>query len=130
MVVRKGRVCQLDSKQALCRVQFNEKLITDYLPWLTSAGSLVRVWNPPQVGEQVVVIANELDFSDGIIIGSLFQQAYPAPASKDNQLSLVFADQSQITKTNQGDLMVKQQGNLLIEASGEMKLKAQRIDLN
>jgi phage baseplate assembly protein gpV len=59
-VLRAGTVFKVDYKAGKARVRIGkkddeDKLETDWLPWVSPRHSNVRVWNPPEVNEQVMV---------------------------------------------------------------------------
>lgn len=54
-VIRLGRVVEVDAEKARVRVQVGENT-TGERPWVTCAGA-IKIWNPPAVGEQVVLLS-------------------------------------------------------------------------
>lgn len=76
-----GVVAELDEAQARVRVDC-DGMRTDWIPWIERrAGPGVRTWSAPEVGEQVVVAAPYGDPAQGVVIGSVYQEAHDAPAS-------------------------------------------------
>ncbi len=51
-----------------------------------------RDWTPLDIGEQVVVLCPSGDFAQGIVMASLYQEAYPAPSRNLNEERKVFKD--------------------------------------
>lgn len=84
-LAREGTVLSVDLKAATCRVRF-EDLVTGDIPWLAARAGKTRIWSPPSVGEQVLVIAPEADTDRGIVIGSLSCSAHPNPAADGSTL--------------------------------------------
>jgi len=79
-VVLFGVVAELDEAAARVRVDV-DGMRTDWLPWLERrAGPNARTWLAPDVGEQVVVACPYGDPSQGVVIGSVYRQSFPAPA--------------------------------------------------
>lgn len=79
-VVRLGTIAALDP--AAARVKVNAAgLTTDWLPFTTSRAGADRTWHPPEVGEQVVLVAPHGDLGQAVVVGSVYQAAHPAPAS-------------------------------------------------
>jgi phage baseplate assembly protein V len=79
-VIMLGVIAELDEAAARVRVDA-DGLRTDWLPWCEHrAGPGARTWAPPEVGEQVVIACPYGDSSQAIVLGSVYQQAYPAPA--------------------------------------------------
>jgi len=71
--------------KALARVKIGSR-VTDFLPVVSIANSFVKVWIPPRVGEQVVVISPFGDASCGFIIPAIFNKECREPngANTDN----------------------------------------------
>lgn len=95
-LIRLGSVSEVDYEKALARVNFGQ-LKTWWVPWLTAKAGADRVWNPPQVGEQVVVISPHGDFKQSIIIGALYKAAYSANGDSLETKVSQYADGSVIT---------------------------------
>ena len=57
--------------KALARVKIGDR-VTDFLPVKMIANSFAKVWIPPRVGEQVVVISPLGDPSSGFIVPSIY----------------------------------------------------------
>ncbi|WP_019517263.1 phage baseplate assembly protein V [Sphingomonas sp. Mn802worker] len=94
-IAREGSVVSVDLETATARIQLADDLVTGDLPWLSPRMGDTRVWSPPSVGEQVLVIAPESDIARGIIMGSLSSSARPQPA-RDKKTLLDFADRALI----------------------------------
>lgn len=54
-LIRLGTIAEVDVEYAKVKVKLGENQ-TGWRPWLTTAGRL-KTWNPPVVGEQVVVLS-------------------------------------------------------------------------
>lgn len=87
-----GVISALDEANALARVDV-DGLITDWLHFAAArAGPGVREWSAPEVGEQVVVVSPYGDPSQGIIVCSVYQSAYAAPANVKTKHRTEFVD--------------------------------------
>lgn len=89
-LAREGTVVSVDYDAGTARVQF-EDLVTGDVPWLAPRAGETRIWSPPSIGEQVLVIAPEADTARGIIIGSLSSDAHPH-AGRDRATFADFKD--------------------------------------
>jgi phage baseplate assembly protein V len=75
-----GVIAELDEAQARVRVDC-DGLRTDWIPWVEyRAGPGLRTWSAPEVGEQVVVLCPCGDPAQGVVMGSVYQEAHDAPA--------------------------------------------------
>lgn len=95
-IAREGQVVSVDLAAGTARVSFTDDLVTGDIPWLSLRCGDTRVWSPPSVGENVLVIAPEADAARGIIIGSLSSGARPHPA-RDTRTLIDFADRALIS---------------------------------
>lgn len=87
-----GVVMELDESQALVRVSC-DGMMTGWIPWTAiGAGPGVRVWSAPEVGEQVVVLSPYGDPAQGVVIGRVYQDDYPPPASVKTTHRTEYAD--------------------------------------
>ncbi|MDW8337107.1 MAG: phage baseplate assembly protein V [Tepidimonas sp.] len=96
--VRLGTVTQFDARRCRVRVRLSEQgqqqAVTDWLPWATWSAGHLRVWNPPAVGEQCMVLSPSGDMAQAVAVPAVFQQqgAYPAPTSNPNWTLLQWDD--------------------------------------
>lgn len=90
-----GVVAELD--EAAARVTLDVcGLRTDWLPWIVRRAGPDAEWWAPEVGEQVLVACPCGDPSQGVIVGSIYQQDFPAPAAAKTVRRVTFADGSSV----------------------------------
>ena len=76
-----GVVDQLDEPNERIRVSA-DGMLTDWIPWGEQrAGPLKRTWSPPGEGEQVVVLSPYGDPAQAVVLCSINQDKFPAPAN-------------------------------------------------
>lgn len=75
-----GSVSEIDTSKARVRISYGDNT-TAWLPFATSRAGLDRVWHPPEVGEQVLVVCPCGDSNQGVVVGSVYCDTHPAPAS-------------------------------------------------
>ncbi len=129
-LMRLGTIESLDLAQATGRVRVGD-LLTDDLPLVAPRAGAVRIWSPPSVGEQVLLLCPEGDVQAGVILGGIFCDAHPAPAS-DTRFLIDFDDGTRITYDRQAHrLTVALGGNGTAEitAPGGLTLNAD-VQLN
>jgi len=78
-MLRLGTVESVDLAGVHCRVRVGE-IVTGDIPWLSPAAGATRIWCPPSVGEQVLLICPDGDEEAGIVLAGLYSDAHPAPA--------------------------------------------------
>lgn len=92
--VRLGVVAERDLGRARVRVRLDEQLLTDWLPWGAWAAGRLRVWSPPTIGEQCLVLSPSGDPESGVAMPAVFQQAgsFPTPSDNPDQTLLKWDD--------------------------------------
>ena len=104
-VVRPGVVAEVDfSSAARARVRikygesdFSSAAVTDWLPWLAPRAGGDTQWWPPEIGEQVVILAPSGELSNGIVLGSLYSDAHPAPETDPDKHLVRYSDGAEIS---------------------------------
>ena len=82
-LIRLGTVAEVDhgslpdKRPARVRVQSGD-LLTGWLPWTALRAGTTRDWDPPNVGEQVLVLSPSGQTAQGIAITGLFSALIPA----------------------------------------------------
>lgn len=74
----------------------------------------------PQIGDQVMVVYENGDFSSGSIVGRYFSVAQQAPAVPSGEIWAVHSTGSFIKMVTNGDVNVKTAGNLNATVAGNM----------
>ena len=93
-IARIARVTAVDLAAATCTVALGDpddehgEIFSPELRWLAPRAGALRVWSPPGVSEQVLVICPEGDLAQGVVLGGLWWNDHPAPASADILLAL------------------------------------------
>ncbi len=98
-LIRLGVIDRVDHASARVRVKIGD-LLTAWLPWATIKAGKDSAWWAPEKGEQVLVFSPSGDLAQGVVLGAIFQNAFPGlgPA--------VGATSKTPTYTVDGDLMV------------------------
>jgi len=90
-----GSVASVDYADATCTVQLGD-IETGPLHWITPRAGAVRIWSPPVVGEQCLILCPEGDLQNGIVLPAIFCDAFPAPATSANVTHIEFIDGARI----------------------------------
>ena len=150
--IRFGTIAEVDhgdpaqQKPARVRVQTGT-LLTGWLPWLNSRAGADREWNPPTVGEQVILLSPSGQLANGVAITGLFSDLIPANGdraalhrrtyrdgavieydSAAHKLTATIPGTADITTT--GNISITSQADITITAVGNFKVTAARVDLN
>lgn len=78
--INRGIVTDVDYANARCRVQI-DGLETDWLKFSATRIGKVKIWNPPCVGEQVLVISETGELSTGLVTTSFDYDDQPMPSA-------------------------------------------------
>lgn len=114
-LVRIGTVSAVDPATGLVKVDLGD-LVTDWVPWTTPRAGQDRVWSTPDIGEQVV-LASPGDPSQGVVLGSLFQDAHPQNGSAGKDRRITFKDGTVLEFDRDGSVM-----NVTLNPAGNMNL--------
>lgn len=90
--IRYGTVLAVDHDQARVRVKSGE-IESAWLPWSTGRASAAkRRWDPPEVGEQVVMLAPTGDLRQAVVLTGVFKQSAGAPSASPDKDTTVYGD--------------------------------------
>ncbi|WP_462327990.1 phage baseplate assembly protein V [Desulfobaculum sp.] len=127
-----GTVAEADYGAARVRVGLGGA-VSDWLPWLTLRAGGDRTWWAPEVGEQVMVLAPSGDTSQGVVLGSIFQSAHPAPAASPDVDRHVYGDGAVVEYDRSahrlravvpGDIVGEAAQDVTVQAGGEVNVSA------
>jgi phage baseplate assembly protein V len=90
-LIRLGHVAEVDHAAARIRVQ-SGGLLSTWIPWVTPRAGFTRVWNPPTVGEQVLILSPSGELAAGVALAGLYQSAHPAPSDSPTLHRMTFPD--------------------------------------
>ena len=99
-MIRIGTIAEVDHAARRVRVQ-SGLLLTDWLKWRAGRAGATRTWNPPTVGEQVMVLSPSGELANGIVIPSIYSDEHDAPSGDADMHVIVFPDGATITYNHQ-----------------------------
>lgn len=100
-LLRFGAVTAVDPSRARVRVATGGAE-TQWLPWLEVRAGASRTWDPPTVGEQVIVLAPAGELATAVVLTGLYRDNHPAPVNGENLWHRIFPDGAQIQYDHQG----------------------------
>ncbi|WP_084390914.1 phage baseplate assembly protein V [Novosphingobium capsulatum] len=80
-LIRFGRVVSVDHAAGKCVVEIDEDLQTGPIRWAAPRMGETRVWCPPAIGEQVLVLCPAGEIGAAIAIGGIACNAFPVPGN-------------------------------------------------
>jgi len=81
-LVRLGTVAEVQVQPPRVRVNTGN-ITTTWLPWLALRAGTSKEWDPPTVGEQVVLLSPSGVLAQGVALGGLFSDANPANGDRE-----------------------------------------------
>ncbi|WP_257575834.1 phage baseplate assembly protein V [Sphingomonas sanguinis] len=124
-LLREGLVASVDHDAGTCTVDLSDDLTTGPVPFLSPRMGNVRVWLPPAIGEQVLVLAPEGDTARGIVIGGLASDARPQ-VGRGPGAAIEFGDGARLAydpQTHGLTITLPAGGTAAIVADGGLSLK-------
>jgi len=126
-MVRRGIVCELNTKESMVRVNFEDKdaTVSAELKVLNRGSGVKKDYWIPELGDEVLCIFenNDENLSDGYVVGSFFCDTRPPQVDSADIMRIDFGDGSYIEHD-------RSTGNLTIDCTGEVTIRAKRINLN
>ncbi len=131
-LIRIGTVSAVDlaSQPARARVASGD-LETNWLPWLELRAGTTTTWNPPTVGEQVVLLCPDGDPAGGVVLAGLNSEAIPAPSGSAAEHVTRYPDGARIVYDHEaGKLTAEGIKTAMIQASESATVKCPEITLD
>ena len=94
-LIQVGVVSALDEANGLVQVDLGGPSTT-WIPWATVRAGGDRTWWAPEVGEQVIVLAPSGELANAFVVGSLYQDQHPQPATNKDIHRTEYADGSSV----------------------------------
>lgn len=76
-IVRLGTIAEVQMQPPRVKVK-SGTLTTTWLPWLALRAGADREWDPPTIGEQVVLLSPSGHLAQGLVLTGLFSDLIPA----------------------------------------------------
>lgn len=129
-LIRVGIVIDVDHDAPAVRVSDGE-LETNWLKWLEPRAGQTTDWDPPTVGEQVVLLSPSGELSGAIVLRGLHSDLIPHPSKDPNKKVREYPDGARVEYDHKtGAMKISGIKSLLIEADESIAFKAARLDLN
>lgn len=81
-LVRLGTVAAVQVQPPRVQVK-SGKILTAWLPWLSLRAGGDREWDPPTIGEQVVLLSPSGLLAQGVVLAGLFSDQVPANGDRE-----------------------------------------------
>lgn len=131
-LIRIGEVIELQATPLAARVKIGDNE-TDWITIAHRRAGTANDFDPPSIGEQVILFSPSGDLSQAILFGSLYSDNNDQPAQSLNEFHRQFSDGTfvnynsdshHLNLTVKGDLTVSINGNVSIEVNGDAAVTA------
>ena len=95
-MIRLGSIAEVDLAAVRVRVA-SGGIVTGWLPWKHARAGTTADWDPPTVGEQVIILSPSGDTAVGIVLTGINSKAHPAPSASGDQCLRAYPDGARIT---------------------------------
>lgn len=147
-MIRFGTIAEVKlSNPPRVKVKSGE-ITTRWLPWAGGrAGAGKRRWDPPEVGEQVMMLSAGGDMRQALVIPGIYQSAHAAPSDNGDLDLTEYSDGTKVSYNRASHALTADLGptkifadrtKLVLECNGSkielsaegIKLTGSRIDIN
>jgi phage baseplate assembly protein V len=90
-LIRFGTIADIDHDAQRVRVLVG-KNTTAWRPWITSRAGDAQTWFPPSMGEQVIVLSPEGDFTNAAILPAIYSDKCTSPSTNPAHHTTRYAD--------------------------------------
>ena len=123
-LIRLGKVASVDLASARCTVTIDDDFETPPLRWIEPRMGKTRVWSPPSVDEQVILLCPAGEIAGAVVLRGLVCETFAAPSSEAIDL-IAFEDESKLSYDAQAqELKLALVGKMIIEAPDGLDITA------
>ena len=99
-------------------------IVTNWLPWLEQRAGGTRTWNPPTLGEQVLLLCPSGEISNGIVLAAIPSIANAVPSHAPNETLTLYPDGALVKYDHSaGMLTVQGVKTVFLEATTSVLVK-------
>lgn len=81
-LIRLGTIASVDLAAARCVVELADGVESGPVRWTESRMGGTRVWSPPSIGEQVILLCPAGEIGAGVVLRGLISEAFAAPDNR------------------------------------------------
>lgn len=106
-------------------------LQTNWLPWREQRAGRTTTWDPPTIGEQVIILAPGGDLTGAIVLSGIHSDAIPPPSTSAAETVTQYPDGA-VTKYDHesGKMTISGITSLDIQAADSVTIKTKTITLD
>lgn len=118
-----GTVAEVDTATARVKVTIGD-LTTAMIPWLAGRAGSNQTWNPPDVGEQVLVLSPSGNLANGIAVPALYCTDFPAPSDDQDEVVYQIGEGISLTvnRSDKSVVLAVAEGTLTVDTGGDASI--------
>lgn len=121
-MIRIGTIHDVDHAARRVRVK-SGNLHTEWLKWKCERAGSTRDWNPPTVGEQVMILSPSGELANGIVIPSIYSDAHDSPSGSAAEHVTAYPDGARVSYNHDsGALIASGIKTALVQASEQVTI--------
>lgn len=126
-MIRIGSILDIDYAARLVRVK-SGKLDSNWLEWRPSRAGTTKTWDPPSIGEQVMILSPSGVIENGIVMPSIYCDDFDAPSDDPALHMTEYPDGATISYNHStGELIAHGVKTALVEASTQVTLDTPHV---
>ncbi|MFQ6333192.1 phage baseplate assembly protein V [Methylophilus sp. 3sh_L] len=128
-MIRFGSIEQIDFAAKRVRVR-SGNVLTNWLQWRVGRAGRTKEWDPPDIGEQVMIFSPSGVIENGIVTPSIYCDDFDASSSDPNVHMREYPDGARISYNHStGELIAHGVKTALVEASTQVTLDTPHVHL-
>lgn len=145
-IVRFGTIAAVQMQPPRVKVK-SGNIATTWLPWLNLRAGADREWDPPTIGEQVVLLSPSGNLAQGVVLTGLFSDLIPANGEREGLHRRTYRDGAVIEYDSiakhlratlpgtaeinaTGDITITSGGKITLSAAGDVLIAGANVRLN
>lgn len=145
-LIRFGTVAEVQAKPPRVRVKSGD-ITTAWRPWINLRAGDDREWDPPTIGEQVVLFSPSGNLTQGVVLAGLFSDQIPANGDREGLHRRTYRDGAVIEYDSiahhlratlpgsaelaaGGNITLSSGADIKIAAAGNVAITGARVDIN
>lgn len=145
-IVRFGTIEAVQMQPPRVKVK-SGNIATTWLPWLNLRAGADREWDPPTIGEQVVLLSPSGNLAQGVVLTGLFSDLIPANGEREGLHRRTYRDGAVIEYDSiakhlratlpgtaeinaTGDITITSGGKITLSAAGDVLIAGANVRLN
>lgn len=121
-IVRVGCIAEVDLEAGTVSVDVGD-VRTSAIPFSTGRAGATRIWSPPSVGEQVLLVCPGGDIEGAVAIGAIAQDTFPLAGSTLREL-IAFEDGALIAYDPEAHQL-----DILLPAGAKIRMASQSVEI-